>query len=146
VDVVDIRAAQRVVIEFVTAEGFSFIDIYRCLRSVYGEVGIEVNSVRCWVHHCKGSDKDTGDRSCSSQLAMVVRTQTKHIVDALVWNDSLMITDELCTTIGTEKVAVMTIIRELGYRKVCTILVLKIFTFKHKNSLKKHLCRTSPVQ
>ena len=41
----DVRTRQRVVIEFLTAEGSRPIEIHRRLRSVYGEDAVDVSSV-----------------------------------------------------------------------------------------------------
>jgi hypothetical protein len=60
-DIVDIRKGQMQVIEFLTAEGFSQIEIHRCVRSVSGEDAIDVSPVRPSVPHFKSSEKDTGD-------------------------------------------------------------------------------------
>jgi hypothetical protein len=45
---------------------------------------------------------------------------------------------ELCVTVGIGKSAVLAIIRELGYRKVCARWMLKLLTVVHK-TVKKHL-------
>ena len=61
-----VRTRQRVVTEFITAEGFSPIEVHRRLRSVYGEDAIDVSSVRRWVRRFKGDEKDIGDRPGSA--------------------------------------------------------------------------------
>lgn len=66
----------------------------------------------------------------------------------LIWNDR-HITSELCAARGTGKPAVISIIRELGYRKVCATWVPKMRTAKQKTTRqkkKKKLCRISPAQ
>ena len=42
--VVDVHTGQRVVTEFLTVEGSSLIEIYRCLKSMYGEDAMDVRS------------------------------------------------------------------------------------------------------
>lgn len=58
-DVVHLRERQRVVIEFLTAEGSSPMETDRHLSSVYGE---ETMLAQTLVHRFKGSEKDVGDR------------------------------------------------------------------------------------
>jgi hypothetical protein len=62
---VDVCTRQRVVIEFLTAEASSPIEIHRLLRSMYGEDAMDVSSDRCWVHCFESRGKDIGDRLCS---------------------------------------------------------------------------------
>ena len=55
--VVDVHTRQRVVIEFLTAEGSRPIVIHRLLRSMYGEDIIDVSSVIHWIHCSNSSEK-----------------------------------------------------------------------------------------
>jgi hypothetical protein len=72
-----------VVIDFLTAEGCSPIEIHRQLRIMYGE---DATDVRCWVRHSKSSEKDIGDRPCSGRPATAVTTETRDEVDELIWD------------------------------------------------------------
>jgi hypothetical protein len=54
--------------------------------------------------------------------------ETKGKVDMLIWDDRCITTSELCATPGIRKLAVMAIIREFGYRKVCSRWVPKMLT------------------
>jgi hypothetical protein len=65
-------------------------------------------------------------------------SETKDKVDVLI-QDDCHITDELFTTAGIEKPVGIAIIRELGYRKVCSRWVLKMLTFEHI-SAQKNTC------
>jgi len=49
-DIVDVSTGQRVVTEFLSAEGYNPIEVYTGLRSVYGENATDVSAVRPWVH------------------------------------------------------------------------------------------------
>jgi hypothetical protein len=57
----------------------------------------------------------------------------------LIWDDRSITAGELCAATGTGKVAVMAIIRELGYRKVCARWVPKMLTVEHKRA-RKNIC------
>jgi hypothetical protein len=43
---VDVHTRQRVVAEFLTAEGSGLIEIYGCLKSMYGEDATDVHSFK----------------------------------------------------------------------------------------------------
>ena len=45
----DLRLKQRAVIEFLTAEGCSPIEIYSRMKAVYGEMCLDVSTVRRWT-------------------------------------------------------------------------------------------------
>jgi hypothetical protein len=65
-------------------------------------------------------------------------TETKEKVDVLILDDC-HVTSKLFTTVGIEKPAGIAIIRELGYRKVCSRWVLKMLTIEH-TSAQKNTC------
>jgi len=69
------RNGQRVMIELYTAEGASPIEIYRCMRIVYGDDTIDVGSVRCWVSRFKSDEKDIGDRPCNGRPVTAATTE-----------------------------------------------------------------------
>lgn len=41
------------VIEFLIAEDKVLIKLHEHLKNVYGDVTVDVSSIRCWVHHCE---------------------------------------------------------------------------------------------
>ena len=53
----DVRTRQRRVFEFLNVKDSSAIQIYRRLRSAYGEDAVDVSSARCWVCRFKTSGK-----------------------------------------------------------------------------------------
>jgi hypothetical protein len=80
-EVKDICTKQRVVIEILSAEGLSHIEIYRHLNSVYGEHIVDVTTVRCWPRHFKSGETETGDKAPSGWLAMAVTVDSKSYTD-----------------------------------------------------------------
>jgi hypothetical protein len=106
------------VIEFLTAEGFSQMEIHRCVRSVSGEDAVDVSPVRPSVPHFKSSEKDTGDCAHRDRPAKATTVENKKKVDALIWNEGRIRTVGLCIAIGIEKPAVMATIRQFSYRRV----------------------------
>ena len=71
----DVRNGQTVMIELNTAEGSSPIEIYKCMRIVYGEDTIDVGSVRRCVRRFKNGEKDIGDRPCNGRPATAATTE-----------------------------------------------------------------------
>jgi hypothetical protein len=61
----------------------------------------------------------------------------------LIWDDCRIITGELCLAVGIREPAVMTVIKELTFRKVCAKWVPKMLTVEHKvvseNTCMEHL-------
>jgi hypothetical protein len=53
---------QRAVTEFLVKEGNCTGVIYERLRGVYGDVCMDVSSVRTWVKHFKDGNTDTADQ------------------------------------------------------------------------------------
>jgi hypothetical protein len=58
---IDTGMRQKVVIEFLTAEEVSPIEIHSHLNSVYGEHTFDVSTVRRWVMHVKSGKTEIGD-------------------------------------------------------------------------------------
>jgi hypothetical protein len=82
---------------------------------------------------------DTGDRPCSGRPATAATTENEDKVDADVGDDRRITASELCAAVGIGKPAVMGIVRELGYRKVCTTWVPKMLSVEHKTA-RKNVC------
>ncbi|GFR93314.1 transposase [Elysia marginata] len=49
----DLRLKQRAVIEFLIAEGCSPIEIYSRMKAVYGEMCLDVSTVRRWTRRSR---------------------------------------------------------------------------------------------
>jgi hypothetical protein len=69
---------------------------------------------------------------------MAATTETKDKIDVLMWDDCHIRTSKLCATTGSGKPAVTATIRELGYRKLGTRWVQKMFTIQYK-AAPKHI-------
>jgi hypothetical protein len=69
--VTDMSLRQRNLIEFLVREGNSAGVIYERLRGVYGDVCMDVSSVRKWVKHFKKGNTDIADqpRCCLPRTA-----------------------------------------------------------------------------
>jgi hypothetical protein len=60
--------------------------------------------------------------------------ETEDKVDALIRDKLRITTGELYVEIGIGKPAVMAIIREIDYRKVCGMWASKMLTIEHKTA------------
>jgi len=67
-------------------------------------------------------------------------TESKGKFDALVRDDSPITTRKLCTAREIGKPVIMTIIRELGYRKFCATCLPKMFTVEYNTDRRKSIC------
>jgi len=121
-DVVDVRTRQRVMSEFLTAEGSSLMETDRHPSSVYGE---DTMLAQMLVHRFKSSEKDVGDRPRNNRPATKATTETEDEVDVLIQDDR-RITRELCVAVGVGNLVVMAIIRGIGYRQGCARWVTKM--------------------
>ena len=112
---------QRSVIEFLTAEGEMPIRIHERLKNVYGDATLYVSTVRRWVRRCKESEGQTRladeTRSCRPAIAMTPGNIQR--VDDIVRGDRRVKTDDSCRILSFSKSSVITIIHQMGYRKVC---------------------------
>jgi protoporphyrinogen oxidase len=118
VDVVDVHTRQRVVAEFLTAEGSMLIRIHRHLRSMYGENATDISCEMLGPSFYE-QQKDIGIKAHSDQPPTAKTMETRDKVAVLIWDNYHITTSELCATIETGKPDVTAITRELGYRKVC---------------------------
>lgn len=81
-DFVDVNTGHRVVIEFLSAEGYSPIKVRRGLRSVYREDVTDVSAARPWIHRLKGGENDICDRAHIGRKVKAATTETEEKVDA----------------------------------------------------------------
>jgi len=68
----DVRFKQRAVIEFLTAEKVPPIEIHRRMQAVYGDLCVDVSTVRCWVRRFKDGElgqADLGDKTRSGRIS-----------------------------------------------------------------------------
>jgi transposase len=75
--VTDMSFRQPAVIEFLVKEGNSAGDIYERLRGVYGDVCMNVSSVRRWVKHFKDGNTDIADQPRCGRARTAVTERKK---------------------------------------------------------------------
>lgn len=82
--------------------------------------------MKCNKYCCDDNDKSRSDRP-----ATAATTEAEEKVDVLN-RDDRRIASELCATVEIGKLAVMAIIKGIGYRQECTKLVTKMLAVEHK--------------
>jgi len=112
---------------------------------VYGEDATDVSSDRRWVRRFKNGENDGGDRPRSGRTHTAATTETKDAVDVAIRGGRRIATSELCAAVGIGEPAVLTIIRELGYRKSGARCVPKMLGVEHRTA-RKELCIAYPAQ
>ena len=135
---IDVRIRQRSVIEFLNAEGETPIRIHERLTKVYGDATVDVSTVRRWVRRCNEAVEQTPltDQKRSGRPVTAVSPSNIQRVDDIIRGDRRVTTDELCCILSLSKGSVMTIIHQLGYRKVCARWVPRMLTDQNKEARK----------
>ena len=125
-------------IEFLTAEGKMPIRIHERLKNVYGDATVDVSTVRRWVRSCKEAEGQTrlADKRRSGRPATAVTPGNIQRVDDIIRGDRRVRTDELCRILSFSKGSVITIIHQLGYRKVCARWIPRMLTDENKDTRK----------
>lgn len=135
---IDVRLRQRCVIEFLNAEGETPIRIHERLKKVYGVVTVDVSTVRRWVRRCKEAEGQTPltDEKRSGRPVSAVTPHNIQQVDDIIRGDRRVTADEVCRIISLSKGSVITIIKQLGYSKVCARWVPRMLTDQNKEARK----------
>ena len=117
-----------------TAEGEMSIRIHERLKNVYGDATVDVSTVR----RCKEAEGQTrlADKTRSGRPATAVTPGNIQRVDDIIRGDRRVKTDELCRILSFSKGSVITIIHQLGYRKVCARWVPRMLTDQNKETRK----------
>jgi histone-lysine N-methyltransferase SETMAR len=127
------KRSQRAVVQFLTAEDESPVEIYRRMQNVYGTVCLSRTSVFRWCSEFRKGRTNTDDKPRPGQAHMVITRETITAVDNLVRNNRRITTREIVATLSISKGSVHTIHHErLEYRKVCAQWVPKHLTEEQK--------------
>lgn len=135
----DVRLKQRYVIEFLNAEGETPIRIHERLKNGYGDSTVDVSTVRRWVHRCDEAEvgqSSMADAKRTGRPSTAVTPHNIHRVDDIIRGDRRVTLDELYSMLSISKGSVQTIIKDLGYSKVCARWVPRILTDRHKETRK----------
>ena len=78
----DLRLKQRAVIEFLTAEGYSPIEIFYRMKAVYGEMCLYVSTVRRWTRRSR--KENPSESTVHDQTVLVDHCQRQTLSTNLV--------------------------------------------------------------
>jgi transposase len=119
---------QNAVIEFRMREGNSTGIIYERLSGMYGDVCIGASSVRRWVKHFKDGNTEIVDQPRCGRPRTAATERNKQKVDELIRQDRKITFREIAAQLGVGHHAVQGMMDILGYRKVYSRWVPRLFT------------------
>ena len=118
----DLRLKQRTVIEFLTTEGCNPLEIYSRMKAVYGEMCLDVSTVRRWTRRSREenpSESTVHDQARTGRLLSAPDSKHQSRVDQLIRENRRAKQIDISIEIGTSQERVHHIITNLlGYRKV----------------------------
>lgn len=118
----DLRLKQRAVIEFLTAEGCSPIEIHSRMKAVYGETCSDVSTVRRWARRSKEenpSESNVHDQPHTGRPLSASDSKHQSRVDELIRENRRVKQIDISIEMGISQERVHHIITNLlGYRKV----------------------------
>jgi hypothetical protein len=124
------------VIEFLTEQDEMPIRIHERLKNVYGDEKVDVSTVRRWVRRCKEAEGQTrlADETRNGRPATAVTPGNIQRVYDIICGGRRVKTDELCRILSFSKYSVITIIHQLGYRKVYARWVPRMLSDQNKET------------
>ena len=139
----DIRFKQRAVIEFLTAESCSPVDIHQRMKLVYGESCVDYTTVWRWAKSLKGEDpietKLHDERRCGRPKT-ASNAINKTAVGNMILANRRVKQSDIAREAGISKERVQHIITDiLGYRKVSSRWVPRMLTPEMKKR-RKTIC------
>ena len=128
----DLRLKQRAVIEFVTAEGCSPIEIFYGMKAVYGEMCLDVSTVRRWTWRSREenpSESTVHDQARTGRPLSASDSKHQSRVDQWIRENGRVKQIDISIEIGISQERVHHIITNLlGYRKVSARWVPRMLT------------------
>ena len=128
----DLRLKQRAVIECPTAEGCSPIEIFYRMKAVYGEMCLDVSTVRRWTRRSreeKPSESTVHDQARTGRPLSASDSKHQSRVDQLIRENRRVKQIDISIEIGISQERVHHIITNLlGYRKVSARWVPRMLT------------------
>ena len=128
----DLRLKQRAVIEFLTAEGCSPIEIFYRMKAVYGEMCLDVSTVRRWTRRSREenpSESTVHDQARTGRPLSASDSKHQSRVDQLIRENRRVKQIDISIEIGISQERVHHIITNLlGYRKVSARWVPRMLT------------------
>ena len=131
----DVKQKQRAVIEFLTKEGCTAVNIHRRLRNVFGEATIDESNVRRWVKKFKEGETRVQDKPRSGRPLTAATEENQNKVNDMIRADQCITVRKIVKELGCGHSAVEQIIHNLGYRKVGAKWIPRQWTadFEEKN-------------
>lgn len=134
------RLKQRAVIEFLTAENVNPSDIYRRLKPVYGDETVDRTTVNRWAIKFRVSEAGKAnieDKPRSGRPVSVTDAKHQKEVDELIQSNRRITQKCIGRRMDISKERVGRIIKQLGYRKICSRWVPRKLTEENKQQRQK---------
>jgi transposase len=131
--ITDLWFRQRAFTEFLVKEGNSAAVIYEWLRVVSGDVCMGASSVRRWVKHFKDGNTDIADQPRCGRLRTAASERNKQKVYELISQDRRITVRETAVQLRVGHHAVQEMMEILGYRKICSRWVPRLFMGTEEN-------------
>jgi transposase len=125
------RLKQRAVTEFLSAENVTPAEIHHRLQATYGEDTVNRTTVNRWAikfRECEPGRASNVDQPRSGRPISVIDDKHKKQVDELIKHDIRITQKQIAGRLRMSKERVGYIIGLLGYTKVCSRWVPRMFT------------------
>lgn len=129
----DDRLKQRAVIEFLTKEGCTAVEIHVRLQNVYGDSVIDISNVRRWVRRFREGETEVNDKARSGRPSSAVNPENREQVDGLIRGNRRITIAEVAEELQVSYGSAQAMLVDMGYRKVCAKWVPKQLTPDLKN-------------
>ena len=124
------RLKQRAVTEFLSAENVTPAELHRRLQAVYGEDTVNRTTINGWAirfRECEPGRANIIDQPRSGRPVSVTDDKHQKQVDELIKHDHCITQKQIAGRLGMSKERVGYIIGLLGYTKVCSRWVPRMF-------------------
>lgn len=135
----DARYKQKAIIEFLTFENRTPIEIHRRLKSFFGDQSFDVSTVRYWVRMAKQNSMNLTDLPRSGRPKLEQTADLKQKIDQKIHENRRITQRQLADQLGTSQTTVHRLIRELNYSRICAKWVPKLLTTEMKAN-RKEMC------
>jgi transposase len=129
---IEVRLKQRCVIEFLNGQYIAPIELHQLLKNFYGEQTVDISTVRHWIRCVSDVGSGLKDMPRSGRPCTAVTEENKKRVNQLILQNRSITTRELHAAVGIGFNALHTILKKLGFRKLCARWVPCMFTGDHK--------------
>ncbi len=131
------RFKQKAIIEFLTSEGVTPIEIHRRLKVFFGNETIDISNVRRWARVSSTGPVNLFDAPRSGRPKLRRSDELMAQIDETIRNNRRITQRQLAEKTGVGYGTVNRIIKKLDYRRICAKWVPKLLTAEMKTARKE---------